>query len=351
MNSIHRIYRPKTPTSSLLEGQPCKPQTPDWEKHKQLCREKICKTLMGDPAYIDSKENVEKAVGLVTDSVKFVSFETFNEALLSSFDRVIEGVQQKPYGIFFQNGRNKSGVWVYQLLKDQRVIKSVAIRTSDNIIDRNQFLSREEDYADDDLVDSFEDNLPQINSDQLVEDWIFFDDASYSGQQMRDQVSYAILQLLKSIPKGRPLNIHVCIPFMTTQAANTPIRMERLKEQAANWEIDEAELERVHVKTYPSKIMKTFSQKVVGHPQVSLISKIFEHLVTKASVPPQFCNVTLTFFEHKLPDDKSCVRTFVTKYQGLSYEPIDFPKVSPPYKTEEFQRQIKASETKHELFL
>jgi hypothetical protein len=326
-----------------------------WDRHWKQSGENLIDQLIWMNLTKEDKRVIEQTIEKIKAS--YVSFDQFFNSLQKSLHQTLEAIDGAPYGVIFQNGRDKSGAWIYGMLKEMLLPR--AVRPCDNIMGagkREKLLP--EMYLDDAETELFNPVESDIDEHQLVAHWIFFDDASYSGQQLRSELKNAIPQLLHQIA-DQEISIHVCIPYMSQRASTQTEKLvlNALKKEAREWNLLPEAFEKVKILTHPANSIPTVSEIWKGDPNLTSIAKIFQNAIVKnENNSPIFTNITLTFFQHKVPDDRSLLRGITQRVENFTRDGfaqrryfIQYPDVNTPYKETKYLEHLRRLDTEKQF--
>lgn len=174
------------------------------------------KTSFQNP-YKDSEKNafdLEKAKSIITHElflhlayhVQNISYDRLFEGLNGCIEKFKALVENRPYQVGILEGKSQG--WLAKMAKSYFGLK----------------------YAS--TFGLFCDSVNHIQATSITDsstDLVFFDDISYSGNQVFEITQYLIQNQAYHAFKSKPVNLYVIIPFMTEHAKR---RLEHLKERA-----------------------------------------------------------------------------------------------------------------------
>ncbi|MEI8366534.1 MAG: hypothetical protein WCF65_08990 [Parachlamydiaceae bacterium] len=251
----------------------------------------------------------EKYIGPLKDlqhKITHVSYEAFKNNLKKTVDRFINNVGKKSYVAFVEP--NKSQQWVTTIAMAYGFKASAYVRLGQ---DGANCLSSA-------LLNTDE------KDERFATDYVIIDDASYSGNQMANNIS-AAHHVLQEKFKDKNIIFHILLPYITNVAKN---KMENLRNKP------------ITIILYTSEIIQTVEEAV------SKKNRIIKQVLWNNSLPEEqnrkVKTTALHWFDHKIPNSMSFPDVLASglvtqpKSQNHKGKYIQFiPSITPPYKSEE----------------
>src|SRR3989338_3187722 len=221
-------------------------------------------------SFVDAHPTLElqRLVGNLTERIDYVSFEEFSRALKGNIDYISGNLANTPYVVVttdLNDKPQKSDHWVTNLAEPN--LQASRPRRTLATSQLREFLRGNQDVAS----------------------LVLFDDASYSGEQLRQWIG----RIAQSIQTNESVRLYVAVPFMTSVA-------EELVGQPQS-------PYRLHVTTLGHKIMPTIGELLAeSYHDEELVRarEVFDNIWDTGERVPVFSS-TLTYFQHKIPDHVS----------------------------------------------
>lgn len=254
------------------------------------------------------------AYALVESVIRnYCSFPAFISSLDKSIQMSLNLIGEEPFGIITYSTRNysKSGPWVKSLLKMKRkpCAEMLVTFVRSLELDENQITFKDEN------------NKVVVAPNSTIKEWIYVDDASYSGTQLMESVLPSICSQLTTLyPNDRP-RLHIAIPYMSTLA------IRKLEDAAAT-------NAKLSIILAPSVVMETVEDSVKKKLTIAQreAGKVLIDTLNSSRKSPFPCT---TYFAHKVADGLSFPTALlegkvVSASQSVSYHPF-IPKFEPHY--------------------
>ena len=215
-------------------------------------------------------------VEVIAKNINWVSFNEFKEQLKKVTLAFKEKIGDKKYAIVINTGEEKSDKWVISLIKNELPKNYEIVLGSSSSIK----------------------NFVLENPD--IKDFLFIDDASYSGSQMGNIVD-TLYEKLREVNKK--VNTYLVIPYMTEYAYSRIIEGRSADQKQY--------LNFIPLADKPFDIykkMKTLEEVFADDPSVTtdgaaLLYRANRMYKTRNTTSSRA--LTLIYFEHKVPDDFS----------------------------------------------
>jgi hypothetical protein len=232
------------------------------------------------------------------EHLHYVTHEEFQNELKTSvegFNRYLDSQEDKSYTIVIAGDYDKSSLWVTSLAEP--------------------FLK----YPPTNIIMQYDPAYPAFIKHSKTDNFVIFDDAAYSGNQMCQFLSEGVL----SVSKGK--TIHPIIPFMTKFAEiNILSVLEGSKSTLSS-----------------HQIMPGFAEFLTPEEQDLLIKEGNEQfygvIKNQEDNPSGFGELVVTYFPHKIGDSYSAIEAirYGSSLSRSQRENIRFvDEIIPPYKSE-----------------
>lgn len=241
----------------------------------------------------------QKAARAIINSIRHISQEEFEEKLKKTLDIFNNSLGTEKYALLVES--KKSSYWVSQLA-----------------LPNLKFLP-EQIYSFDNSGDSVDGNIRRF---------LYIDDASYTGTHVEEYMR-AVANLIEkhNIPASE-VELDVVLPFISDKAKNTI-----------------AELQKQYgfkIQVFSNDKIELMTEKITDKQVLDTIRRMYGHVFhdfSEESINNLFNNMSLTYFDHKIPDEVTTLESalrYGNVYDGVSKSPIDqvsfIPETIPPYK-------------------
>ncbi|MBF0522532.1 MAG: hypothetical protein HQL24_05680 [Candidatus Omnitrophica bacterium] len=246
------------------------------------------------------------------DHVTHITQKEFEEALQEAVDDFNAKMGDKPYILVLSwKGKKRSEWWAYQLALEK------GLNPAKHIINLDEVGDNEISKSDQMLLK----DAPDV---------VFLDDAMYSGTQMSETVE-ALVQKMPFRWNPENLNYHFLIPFMTSFG----------KKEISS---------KIRPKFYKHRLMPTLQEIFSSDAGRKRVLE-FEDIYRDSVEGKKFAGMTLTYFQHKVPDQVSMV-SWISNGEILSSDIVRrankmpfIPETIPPY-DENYLEEIKAASSR-----
>lgn len=244
----------------------------------------------------------------IIDSINHVTHKEFSDALQEVVDKLEALLVDQEYAVLFDYKPHSSRRWVYELAKGMLKRKP-------------KTATYEPGKQSQELHDRLMDYLYQ---DQKIDQFVVFDDAIYSGEQVINNTIIQIIRYFSSHPPqpGRRPRIILAVPYMT----NRFLQAMQVNAQRGN-------IVLLNVRPLPT-LMEQLSEEewaLIDEREGTLDLEWDSDEVISAGE-------TLTFFDHRVPDNFSYTRSCskITDKGEIPYK----AKKTPYYEQEEIDFKI-----------
>jgi len=134
----------------------------------------------------------------IVENVHLVDFPDFRQAVETVATRANETIGQSPYAVLFDYKDHASRLWVYRLAEAQLQTKPTA-----------------ETYISGKTEPQFDFPVFKPLYDQGVRDFVVFDDAAYSGEQIINSTIVPLLKFFEKYDKKGECRIVLAVPYVT----------------------------------------------------------------------------------------------------------------------------------------
>ena len=196
----------------------------------------------------------------VIDNITFIDEKTFNRAIENATRIFIREIGNEKYAVLWDCNPFKSKRWVYYKIEN-------LLRNKPQYINYFPFEPNECN------------NLTNYFFNSKIKNIVIFDDAIYSGGQMKDLIKGLIDSINYIYENKIEVTIHIVVGFSTTQA------IQLLKSLGKN---------NIRVKIYSYQNM-ALVEDVLNDSELRIIN----------NRPNNIKGKVLTYFQHKIPDSVS----------------------------------------------
>ena len=256
------------------------------------------------------RPELQGAARLIAENINYIDEYEFEKQLKETVDEFNADIGDKKYFVLLLTNANrrKSAEWVYALAKEKG-LKMPA---------QEWYSFYEKDKPDYTAI------IAALKA-AGINDILILDDASFSGGQVRGQVNS-----LNSAAAQLPgLTVHVALPFITG---------------SAKLHIMDADTKNIKVVFGKHAIMPTIDDIFAGRQEEAL--KYFGQKGKKSADISDYVK-TLTYFQHKVPDEYSTFQritqgTPISSRKGAVVEFIN-PTTPAPYGDQSYRKTVTAS--------